>query len=404
MSGMMHQFYFPEVPYLNDSGSAIYPPLAGTLAIIFIMSVLNTKVEMPRYHKFLIFGASLFILAFLLGVFARSPLAYLVTHTANFFGSLAVMVSAVKSALRGNISARYISIGWFFIILSVILYILTENGAIGFNPRVSPHFIQVGSGVEILFFSFALADRINRYREAQVEAELERQRLLRESIEKDKEVSRRLAEMELKALRGQMNPHFVFNALGAIRYYIQQNESEQAESYLTKFARLIRMYLDSSKDKFLTLKREIELLTLYTDLETMRFDHKFKVEFRVDPEMDLEDQYIPSMIVQPLVENAINHGLHDRLDGQGELIIEFRKQQEELLVVVADNGIGMEASQRNVVDGHTSMATSLIQERIHTLKASELGEIDIQYDEFRPGDKDYPGTMVVLKMRGFDDE
>ncbi|NNC82856.1 MAG: histidine kinase [Flavobacteriales bacterium] len=404
MTGVLQQYIFADCIYLKTYGSAIYPQLSGIIVALFIMRLLKTRTDAPVIHRLLIMTAGFYALSFLLGHFTESKIGYIFTHGANVFGSIVVFIAAIRTFFRGSITGRYVLMGWLFLAVGVILYTLTENGLMDYHYMVSLHYVQMGSAFEVLFFSFALSDRINRYKEERVKAEMERQQLLLEASRRERETTQRLADMESKALRAQMNPHFVFNALEAIRYYIQHNEPQQAETYLTKFARLIRMYLDTSKERYLTLRKEIELLTLYTELEHMRFEDKFKVEWNIAEDLDLDETHIPSMIIQPLVENAINHGLLDRMDDQGLLYVGFRDIDGDLVVVVADNGVGLGATEGKRNDEHTSLGRTLIRDRIHTLQQTGLGEVTKDYAEWEPENQEYPGTKVTLVFKGFRDE
>lgn len=223
-------------------------------------------------------------------------------------------------------------------------------------------------------------------------------RIKRTAVEKQN-TNRRFAELELTALQAQLNPHFIFNALGAIQYYIQVNDVDAADTYLTRFAQLMRKYLDGSKEKFISLKKEIELLKIYTELEQLRFDHIFKVEIKMAKGLELEEILLPGMMVQPFVENAINHGLSPRKDGHGLLSIHFYKFNDQLICEISDNGIGIENAQRNRRKGHKSRGMNILDEKIQTMKLSKIMDIQKTVTTLDSSKKDYPGTKVRL---GFD--
>jgi hypothetical protein len=162
-----------------------------------------------------------------------------------------------------------------------------------------------------------------------------------------------IAELEMKALRAQMNPHFIFNSLNSIQNYILKNDSEKASQYLTKFSRLIRLILDHSNQNFITLSSEIQLLTLYIEMEDMRFEKHFESEISVDDNIDAEHILIPSMLIQPSVENAIWHGLLHKNE-RGFLKIYFKKLDENLLeVTIEDNGVGRKKLKNCAVKHHS---------------------------------------------------
>jgi len=155
---------------------------------------------------------------------------------------------------------------------------------------------------------------------------------------------RQIAEIEMSALRAQMNPHFIFNALNSIKLYVVSNEPKTAAKYLTKFSKLIRSILNNSKSKLVSIEAELKALELYIQMEQFRFNFKFDYEINVDEEVDKEFTEIPPMLLQPYVENAIWHGLMHKHDGKGELCICIKVIDGNLEFIIEDNGIGREKS------------------------------------------------------------
>lgn len=164
--------------------------------------------------------------------------------------------------------------------------------------------------------------------------------VIRSSREKRK-VNQLLA---LKSLRGQMNPHFIFNALNSVNHYISQNDERKANRYLSDFSKLMRMVMDSSKHSLVSLTEEQEMLRLYLQLEHTRFNDKFDYTFDIDESVSDADFELPPMLVQPYIENAVWHGLR-YLDYKGKLSLLFEKEGHELVVTIIDNGIGRNKSQ-----------------------------------------------------------
>jgi sensor histidine kinase YesM len=403
MSGLAQFYLYPEIELFKVRGSSIFSPMAGCMAIIFIMNILATRRKMPVLHVILYISIASYLTAIMLSTLTESKFAYFYMQAGNLLGSFTVLICAIQSVYRKSITAIFILVGWSFLITGIVLYVLTEIGVLTYRFKFSPHLIQLGSSFEVLFFSFALAERINRYKVDKLIAISDNERLLRDSIEVEKENTHKLAELELTALRGQMNPHFVFNALGAIQYYMQTNENDQADIYLTKFALLMRKYLESSKTKLISLREEIDLLRLYTDLEMMRFGEKFKTYFHVDARIDLDHCLLPSMMIQPFVENAIKHGLNDRIDGEGELEIRFNQTAEGIDVAVVDNGVGMEASSEKHDTSHRSRGMELIRDRIATYQNAGEGRMSLQYTVLYPEEIRFPGTIVLLSIEHFNE-
>lgn len=210
------------------------------------------------------------------------------------------------------------------------------------------------------------------------------------------ELNKRIANIESQALRAQMNPHFIFNTLSSIQHYISNNNTDEALKYLSKFAKLMRKIMENSKQPMITVAEEVNALNLYLELEIMRFDKKFEYTITVDPDIDQNYDRVPSMLIQPYIENAIVHGLLPK-QGAGKITIELQKQQDTILCLIEDNGIGRENSKqfkKNRVT-HKSMGMSITQERLDILNAGFNSNISCQitdlYDKGEPA-----GTKVRL--------
>lgn len=186
------------------------------------------------------------------------------------------------------------------------------------------------------------------------------------------ELNKKIANIESQALRAQMNPHFIFNTLSSIQHYISNNDTDAALKYLSKFAKLMRRIMDNSKQQMIPVSEEIGALNLYLDLEVMRFDKKFEYNIIIDPEIDQTYDRIPSMLIQPYVENAIIHGLLPKEKG-GKITITLQKQNDTILCTIEDNGIGREKSKefkKNRIQQHKSMGMSITKERLDILNSS----------------------------------
>ncbi len=199
------------------------------------------------------------------------------------------------------------------------------------------------------------------------------------TMQKDLLLKRKMLHSEQKALRAQMNPHFIFNALNSIRRYILIEDTENADDYLTKFALLMRKVLENSKHEFIPLQEEIETLRLYMELEKMRFDESFTFDIEIDQELNLSMFSVPPMIIQPVIENAVWHGLAP-LQKDGRLSLIFKKMSETaFMCTVSDNGIGrkksMEITQKR--KKHKSTGIKNLQERINLI--NEIGIMHIEY-------------------------
>jgi tetratricopeptide (TPR) repeat protein len=209
---------------------------------------------------------------------------------------------------------------------------------------------------------------------------------------------RRVSETELKALRSQMNPHFTFNVLNSIQYYIGGNDVKSAELYLNKFSSLIRMILDQSRTPYISLKQEINMLRLYLELEEMLFENKFTYRFDVDKNLETDKILIPGMLIQPIVENAIKHGIEHK-KGDALIKISFSSRNTTLLCNVTDNGIGRKAAETFKTEAsHRSVATSILGERMEALSSIYNIEFEYRTDDLIDDMGKPSGTGVFMEI------
>lgn len=188
---------------------------------------------------------------------------------------------------------------------------------------------------------------------------------------KKAELDKRISELKLQALRAQMNPHFVFNTINSIQYFISSNEKKAAFQYLSKFSKLMRKMLENAEKSTLPISEELDSLRLYLDLELLRFEGKFDYDLEVDPDIDVEDVRIPTMLIQPFVENAIHHGLKFKRS-KGALKISLKQQNGSLVCTIEDNGIGIEKAlelKSKGQDQHKPTGLKVTRQRLETLNA-----------------------------------
>ncbi|MEP1032314.1 histidine kinase [Ekhidna sp.] len=181
-----------------------------------------------------------------------------------------------------------------------------------------------------------------------------------------KELERSKAQAEIKALKAQINPHFLFNALNSIQSFVLEGDLESSDKYLVKYGRLIRKVLDHSDQLTVSLADELEMLELYVALEKLRFDKGFNYKVSIDQNIEPRRSKIPSMVIQPFIENAIWHGLSLK-EGFREICIEFNKLDNGIQVCVIDNGIGFDVNESINKPKHDSKGTKLVAERLALL-------------------------------------
>lgn len=217
-----------------------------------------------------------------------------------------------------------------------------------------------------------------------------------------RELLQKTAEMEMQALRAQMNPHFIFNCLNSINRFIMKNESQAASDYLTQFSRLIRQVLNNSKKAWIPLGDEIEMLRLYLDMEKLRFKDAFNYSLVCRNSIDPSCLFIPPLLIQPFVENAIWHGLMHKREA-GLIAISFWVEKDILHCTILDNGVGRSAaanSGNKLSQEHKSMGIRITRERLALINR-ELNDEKVMFsieDLIDPSGR-ASGTKVNLSIK-----
>lgn len=206
-------------------------------------------------------------------------------------------------------------------------------------------------------------------------------------------------ELEQRLLLSQMNPHFIFNSLIAIQSYIYQNEPVLAGDFLAKFADLVRITLESSREGFISLDKEVKMLEAYLALQKLRFENKFNYTISVDPQLEEQEIQIPAMFAQPFIENAVEHGLRHRSSG-GLLKVDYSLQGECCIrIVIEDNGVGRQmAQQMEKKQNHQSLALNITHERIALLSRELKQQFSIQLIDLSDAEDKPAGFRVVMDI------
>jgi ligand-binding sensor domain-containing protein len=219
-------------------------------------------------------------------------------------------------------------------------------------------------------------------------------------------INKQIAEIRMIALRGQMNPHFIFNSLNSIQHFITTRDKEEALNYLSKFSKLIRKILENSRENTVSISNEVQLLELYIQLEQLRFSNKFDYHIAIDEKIDMENTEIPPLLIQPYVENAILHGLINK-NGKGDLWFSLERNNGLLICEIEDNGIGRARAQeieQGKVSRHRSLGIKVTEERISGLfelldYKMEVVTEDLFEIKQDPEEKPQPaGTRVIISI------
>ncbi|MBX3255866.1 MAG: histidine kinase [Chitinophagaceae bacterium] len=215
------------------------------------------------------------------------------------------------------------------------------------------------------------------------------------------DTQQKMTEAEMLALRAQMNPHFIFNCLNSINRYIVKSDQATASLYLTRFAKLIRLILDNSNSKSITLANELQALSLYMEMESIRFEKKFTYSIECDDAINTEVTYVPPLIIQPYVENAIWHGLLHK-ETAGHLWVRISKKRSDLLqCIIEDDGIGREKARElksKSASTKKSLGMKLTENRLGLLSTHFSSEAMVEIEDLQDENGEAKGTKVILNI------
>jgi sensor histidine kinase YesM len=295
----------------------------------------------------------------------------------------------------------------FFALIAMVLSILGSESAVYQFWQVPLFYMHLGVISEIICLSLALSYKNkvveNQKFTAEQSLQLEREQREIEALKIDlekQELGRQMTALRMRALRSQMNPHFLFNSLNAIQECIITNQTDAAVMYLAKFSKLVRLILENSDQQTIPLSREIETLKLYLDVESLRFTHSFSYEINIKTDIDPVLISIPPMLVQPYAENAIWHGLLNK-QGERKLVITFESDDESLFVNIEDNGVGRKKSatfDSPMKKSKTSMGMKLTSERLDVLNELNPDQAFVEIIDLVDDKGKAAGTCVKLTL------
>lgn len=251
-------------------------------------------------------------------------------------------------------------------------------------------YLLIGLGIIYAYYRFRI-DQIQK-KEAFKRKEAEFQK-------KEAEYKQQVAETETAILRLQMNPHFIFNSMNSISSYILQRDIETANNYLLRFAKLMRMILNFAEKPMISVADEVELLEQYLTTEAMRFEKKFTYSFEFLEGFDPDEYLIPTMILQPFVENAIWHGMMNKVDGEGKILIKFWEKNNTLNCSIEDNGVGRVISKHHLKSKqHQSKATSITHRRLAMIQPQNGIHASFQIKDLVDQAQQPSGTLVLFQF------
>lgn len=430
----------PELPLDFRKKIVLCNRIAGTVGVVILFtSAIFLKV--PALFLFYLtaalvyasplllntlgwYDASRFILSFLPSVFILVG-AGLAGDGPPVSQKLALLSVVIAPLLLFQVTEPVkMAVGVAWALLALLLYdSITEAiprlEAVPLDADLDNSAAQTASAL-VSFVLFAAAfvyqQTLNQATERELEATFHQLEARNETIERQneqlkiqfEEIERQKADIEainqalrLQALKAQMDPHFIFNALNSIQHFVVQREAKEALDYLSKFSKLIRQVLENSVNETVSVADELKALTHYLDLERLRFNGAFTYEIDLDEDLDPYTTDIPPMLLQPYVENAILHGLRHKTDGPGRLTVHLLNQVTHLLCVVADNGIGRAAAatlKAHNPKSHVSRGTFLTDARLHLLNAGQAEPVSVVTIDVRDETGKPAGTRVEITI------
>lgn len=358
--------------------------------LVFMAELLDLHRNYHKLNRFIIsisrvfifYGIGIFLWLILTNDSGLQAKLFIITRIpliVIYIGVLVITARRVKSSML-----KYVLVSnGILIILGLIAWlkagILNQQVWYGvFNHLFTLPFAIL---LEIIVFALAIAKKIGDERQA------------KNALEK------KAIEVEMMALRSQMNPHFVFNSLNTVRYFVLSDQKEKAKNYLAKFSKLLRTILSYSKENTISLSNELEAINLYIDVELGRFESNFLYSIKIDEEIDLDSIMIPPLLLQPFVENAIIHGLRNSEKINKILNIKVSQTSKSSLeICITDNGIGRSKAkemQHNQDIIHKSFGTTITNQRIDLFNQSYANKIEVEITDLA----DESGTQVLIQIK-----
>ncbi len=382
--------YLPTLKFSANNNT--YLLITNIFYYLFHYEFLDLPKVAPKFSKILVTYIKILISLLLLDTFINFVLKdyslggkiWILTQPVIAFFGIYGTVQLYR--LKGTL-VRYIQIGSTVLVIGAIIGFLEQLLLIKPSDnvlmRLAPSFgLNYAVLIEIFCFSMALAYKTWL-------SQRTRNQLLRS-----------IKESELRTLRSQINPHFIFNSLNSIKAYILKDRQLEASEYLTDFSTLMRAILQQSKEKFITLTDELETTLLYVKLENLRFEDGFVFNFSIDENIDTDEVLIPPMLFQPYLENAIKHGLMSKNQDRMLSLSIIQKDKNSIFITIDDNGIGREQAslQRKNTPKHQSMGMSINDERVQLLGVTNDLHISIKIIDKKTKQGISEGTRVEIHL------
>ncbi|CAM1343588.1 7TM diverse intracellular signaling domain-containing protein [Tenacibaculum amylolyticum] len=407
--GYTTYYLWPGIDWFPNFIISQFAPLIVLAVIPFAYRFLQIELRVSIWNIGTLFLIVACVLAMLLGWFHKYELSRKISLLTTLIGALWLLIEALYLVVKRKRYAYFFSTGWLFFVSSGIYFLLCIKNFFPYNiySEQSP---LMGAMFEGVLFSFALGDRINtinlekeKTRQQAIAVQSKYQEVLAtQNQQLEEEVKSRteelnVANMELRrqALSAQMNPHFIFNVLNSIQLYVLKKETVKADKYLAKFASLTRFTLNSSTQKEVMLKQELNAINSYLELEKLRFGEKLNYEIQNQIRLKMNQILIPSMLILPFLENAIWHGIMHK-EGGGFVKMILKEKGEVLYCAIQDNGVGYDATEKN--NNHKSYGMKITLERLALHCKLYKKPYYFNIESVKEGNTPYNGTLVEFYL------
>ena len=428
------QFWF--YPYLFVNGVDIFTelqyfskgiqPLFYVFFCKFAQHYLETKNRIPQIHSFLNYFIIISLISSGLIIFTHPLFPELSTGVYQLFRITAIILGIYIIFLTAKSKeklAKYIVMGTSSLILIASLAMYQEWRNIVLFGLIPITVFTIAFVVEFLFFTLGLAQKtaIETYEKLKAqtilnETLIEKEKLqhsmqedlkIQLEIAKDKiieeqkqntqaQIDLKTKESELEVMLSQMNPHFMFNSMNSLKSLIVKGEKGDALQHIDQFSKLLRNFLDFTKEKTIPIQEIVDNIRLYVVLESKRLYNDIKLEVIINPDIEPEFDEIPAFLIQPFVENSILHGLAYNQIKNPHIIIEFYHKEKWLCIDITDNGVGRKAaSEKSDLDIHIGIATNLTRKRIKLLNEGVDG---LSIEDLYNTDGTPAGTKVMIRL------
>ncbi len=409
-----------EVLNLDQFTKDFFTIIFNCFYFFFFTEFLNIKKISIKWYRIIVLPVFVLIFIAFLSLFLHYFMGY--DGFFNYFKMVFIYLVTIQTVISFYILSKVDNnLKYYIVFGGLILFACSVIGdkavrqipGIDISRKMGDFIFFLGLLIENMAFSFALGhkQRMNYQDKVAFQqnfiAQLQKNEMLKDEINRDNEKRliienekikylQEISDLKLSVLQSQMNPHFIFNALNSIKYYILESDTQNAVDYLTKFSKIIRTILLASKEKEFTLSQELQTLQLYADIENLRFHNHIQFSINITPEIDVDIVKLPPMVLQPFIENAIIHGVAT-VDYK-KITINVSVKDEAVEISITDNGIGRkEAGKRkSIIKNKTkSLGTEIAAEMLKNYFNNE--GYKLQYIDLY--ENDIPtGTKIIISI------